>query len=338
MKLFFFMSFEETLRRAPKQRGRYLVAEREGRIVGGVSLTTTSCGKKKIGIVEAIVTDKNLRGRGIGKSLLDEATSWLEGRGCEIICAVVDRCNSPSWNMFIHKGFSTYRLREQLKDFGLKFISLWLSTYHLFAVGLFLRRKIREEGESKEAGEAWHLLAAWLMLILIWCVLIVRAGKPLVLLLAISGVMGLSFLAHELAHKLAASRFKLETTFRAWGSGLAVSLMVAFFGKFFLPCHGSTYVKQVDWRYDFKSKGMGLIYTAGPTMSLALAALFLALSMLSVGDLSVVRAGHVMNISFAIVNLIPLRSFAWDGWKVFAWNKIAWALLAAGAVMLMLIG
>ncbi len=70
-----------------------------------------------------MVTDKEFRGRGVGKSLVDGAISWLEGRGCEVIYTTADRYTSPSWNIF-HRDFHLYEVPQQIRDYGLSFLRL----------------------------------------------------------------------------------------------------------------------------------------------------------------------------------------------------------------------
>ena len=107
---FFAVAFGDALKSALKKLGTSLVAVCKGKIVGSASLRIHVYADKRIGLVDAIVTDKNLRGKGIGKSLLDEALSWLEKKECEIIYATADRFNSrlgtcSSIKAFHHLGF-----------------------------------------------------------------------------------------------------------------------------------------------------------------------------------------------------------------------------------------
>jgi len=341
-RFFFGLAFRDALKSTLKQQGGCLVAMYEGRVVGSVSLRILSCAGKRFGLIDAIVSDRGFRGRGVGKSLLEAALSWFEERECEVIYAIADRYNSPSWNMFIHKGFSIYEFREQLRDLGLNFIRLWFSEFYIVGFGTFFLKKASGDERPSEAGEAWHFLAAWLGLALLWWILAIRASESPVIIPLFFGIGGISLFAHELAHKLAASRFGLKTTFKVWDSGLLFSsLLAVVFGAFF-PAYGSTYIKQADWRYDFGPRKMGLIYAAGPTISLALAISFWALLSFASNELLVAaaRVGYETNLIFVILNLIPIQAAggpaAWDGRKIFAWNKIIWALLTMGIALLIL--
>lgn len=336
-QLFFHLSFRNALKSARKQQGTTLVATYDGKIVGSVSLRILIYAKKRIGLIDAIVTDKLLRGRGIGKSLLEKALSWLRRRGCEYIYATADRFNSPSWNMFIHNGFAPYGLQGLFRDLGFSFFRLWLDEFYIVGGGTFFL-KAGEGLRQPKVGEGWDFLAAWLgFAFILWVAF--RQGASWGIPIAL-GVAGLTLFAHEFAHKIAASRFGLKTTFKAWDSGIIFSLLLSILGAVY-PVYGSTYIKQIDWRYDPEQKGTGLIYAAGPFMSLMLAT-FCWVSLLYFNNellRTTMRMGYVANYVLVFFNLIPLQAaggFAWDGRKIFKWSKIVWSLLVMAVAILML--
>ena len=339
-RIAFPLAFREALKSALKQMGTSLVAVCNGEIVGSVSLRIVVYAEKRIGLVDAIVTDKDLRGRGIGKSLLDEALSWFEKKECRIIYTTVDRFNSPSWNMFIHKGFSPHELRGQLRDLGLNFIRLWFTEFYIIGGGTFFLKKTSKKERQTEAGEGLHFLIAWLGLAFISCMMVFRQGASLDIPVAL-GVAGLSLFTHELTHKLAATRFGLKTTFKAWDSGILFSLLLAAILGALYPSYGSTYIKQVDWRYDPKRKEIGLTYVAGPIVSFILATFFWAsLPYFNNELLLMIREmGYVTNLVFVMFNLIPIQAaggFAWDGRKIYTWNKTVWTFMVIALALLIL--
>ena len=341
-RIAFSLAFRATLKSARRQNGSCLVALHEGRFVGSFSLKIISIAGQSIGFIDAIVIDRNFRGMGIGKYLMEEALSWFKKRECETICATADRYNSPSWNMFIHKGFSIYDFPGQFRDFGWHFIRLWLAEGYIIGFGTFFLRKTSGGERQIEAGQTWHFLAAWLVLALLWWIPTVRGGSSLVLIPLILPVAGLSLFAHELAHKLVASFSGLKTIFRVWESGLVFSSLLALVGAFF-PAYGSTYIKQVDWRYDAKRKGTGWIFVAGPVASMALAISFWMVMYFANNELLVAtaRVGYLTNLFFVILNLLPIQATggpgAWDGRKIFVWNKTVWSLLTIGVASLIVI-
>jgi len=341
-RIAFSLAFNETLKSIRRQRGSCLVALNEGKVVGSYSLRIVSIAGQSIGLIDAIVTDQDLRGKGIGKRLIGEALSWFKNRKCDIICATVDRYNSPSWNMFIHNGFSNYGFPIQFRDLGWNFIRLWFTEGHIIGFGTFFLIKTDSVQEQRKVGQTWHFLVAWLVLAFLWWIPTLRGGSSPLMIPLILGVTGLSLFLHEFAHRLAASFFGLKTVFRVWESGLLFSSALALFGAF-LPAYGSTYVNQVDWQYDGKRKENGLFFMAGPVVSLILAISFWIVMLFATSELllATARVGYITNLVFTILNLLPLRAAggpaAWDGLKIFTWNKIVWSLLTIGVISLIAI-
>ncbi|MEM2087386.1 MAG: GNAT family N-acetyltransferase [Thermoproteota archaeon] len=330
-RIIFQLSFEEAQKSARKQSGTTLVADFEGKIVGTVSMRIQVLKGRRTGYIDALVSDKELRGRAIGKSLVDGAILWLEEHGCEVIYATADRYNSPSWNIFIHRGFNLYEIPAQLRDYGLDFLRLWMTEFHFIGFGTFFLRRDKEKTKHFETREAWHWLAALLGLSIAWWIQILRGQGPLMLIPMVFTVIAVSLIAHELSQKLAASRLGLETTFKAWGSGILFSWLLALLGSVF-PAYGSTYGKQLDWRYDPEKDKTGIIFAVGPLVSLLLGFAFWTISNLTANSLIMVpaTAGYVTNLMIVILNLIPIQAaggFVWDGKKIFRWSKSVWIML-----------
>lgn len=337
-RIVFLLSFEDALKSSQRQSGGSLVAVHDGRVVGSVSMRFQPIRGRRTGFIDALVTDREFRGRGIGRSLVDVAISWLEERGCEVIYATADRYNSPSWNLFVHRGFSVYELPRQVGDYGLGFLRLWLAEFHFLGYGTFFLRRERENDEPREIGEWWHFTAAWLGVSLVWLIQALRTGLSLSILPFLFAVAGLSLLAHELPQKLVGRRLGLETTFKAWGSGILFGSVLAVIGSFF-PSYGSTYVKQLDWWYEPRDKWTGIFFAVGPSVSLVLAYAFWALSLFASGGLLAAsgRVGYSINLVIVIFNLIPVQAaggLVWDGKKILTWNKAAWLTLFTGTAAL----
>jgi Zn-dependent protease/predicted N-acetyltransferase YhbS len=327
----FQLSFENALKDAQKQRGGCLVAVLDGQIVGSVSLRFQRIGGERTGFIDALIVGKALRVQGIGRSLVDSAILWLEAWECAVIYATVDRYNSPSWNIFVHRDFSVYEITQQVMDYRLNFLRLWLAEFHFLGYGTFFLRRTRNRSKPRETDEVWHFMAAWVGVSLTWWIHALRDGQPSLLLPFFFVVVGLSLMAHELPQKLIGRHLGWETTFKAWGSGLFFSSLLAIVGSFF-PAYGSTYVKQLDWRYTPTKKETGIFFAIGPSVSLVLAFVFWVLSHITNSGLltALGTIGYTMNLVTVIFNLIPVQAaggLVWDGKKIFAWNKTVWTTL-----------
>ena len=74
-RIVFNLSFGDALKSTVRNLGSTLVAVSNEHIVGTVSLRIVVYGTRNVGLIIAFAVDKNIRGKGIGKSLIDEALS-----------------------------------------------------------------------------------------------------------------------------------------------------------------------------------------------------------------------------------------------------------------------
>ncbi len=95
-------------------------------------------------------------------------------------------------------------------------------------------------------GEAWHFLGVLLGVSMMWWIQVLLGQGPLTLFPIVSAIVAISLLTHELPQKLVARKLGIETTFKAWGSGILFGWLISLMGGF-IPAYGSTYVKQLDW-------------------------------------------------------------------------------------------
>ncbi len=316
-----------------------LVAVDGEKIVGCVIPIVATITGEKVGIVEGIFVDRNVQGKGVGKALVDATLSHFQKEGCKTNYVIVDRFNSPSWNMFLHNGFTPFEFNMQFKVFGWKTLSLWWINDYFWAPGCFILRKTGKASQRvREVGDGWHFLIAWLGFSLI--ILVAGTGLDYPLLGSIPlilGVVGVSIFAHELSHKLVANSLGLKTVFKVWESGLVFSVLLALLGGLY-PSYGSTFIKQKDWPYNKNIKEMGLIYSVGPVISLVLASCFLALAHWANTEwlIALGTVGFLVNSALVFFNLIPIFPFTpLDGGKIFLWNKIIWSLLAIWFALLL---
>lgn len=143
--------------------------------------------------------------------------------------------------------------------------------------------------------------------------------------------IGVSFIAHELAHKYIAQRYGCWAEFRMWETGLTLAFLMAITLKFVFAAPGAVYIS--SGFLGISKKENGLISVAGPTTNLILALLFLPLVNLSgfLGTLG--YFGFFVNAWLAFFNLIPFPPL--DGSKVMAWSPRIWALVTLTAFVFM---
>lgn len=138
-----------------------------------------------------------------------------------------------------------------------------------------------------------------------------------------------SFLLHEMAHKIMAQHYGLWAEFRltTWG---ALITLVSIISPLKLISPGAVMISGnfVD------NKIMGKTAIAGPTTNIILAAT-LGIGAYITTDPTirfVLLYSAYINAFLATFNLIPFGII--DGYKVFRWNKLIWALAFTAAIAL----
>ncbi len=166
--------------------------------------------------------------------------------------------------------------------------------------------------------EIQELVKAWLAISTAFTILLSNMPIGIINVFIISLLtVGLGFLLHELAHKITAQRYGCEAEFRANNTMLAIAIATAFLG-FIFAAPGAVMIRGfITYREN------GIISIAGPLTNLALALLFLPLS-LAPGILGITgQIGFLVNAILGLFNMLPIKPL--DGSKVLAWNKKIYA-------------
>ena len=181
--------------------------------------------------------------------------------------------------------------------------------------------------EIKDLLRAWAILA--LAFTIMFNGLSFGPGTGITFLLSVF-IVGTGFLLHELAHKLVAQHYDCWAEFRAFDMMLWFALFLSIFG-FIFAAPGAVMIHG-----HILKKEYGKISLAGPLVNLLLGVLFLVLSFLPLPPLftTFVSYGLLINVWLGLFNLIPFGNF--DGQKILAWSKIAYILMVAFAVILLI--
>ncbi len=138
------------------------------------------------------------------------------------------------------------------------------------------------------------------------------------------------FVAHEMAHKVAAQRRGFWAEFRASAYGLILSVITASIG-FLFAAPGATLVGGIP-PYDARSWGRTSL--AGPMTNVAFAGAFYA-GWLAAFAFRPALAGSLailafVNAWFGAFNLLPFGPL--DGRKVYRWDRTVWAIALVGTL------
>lgn len=197
-----------------------------------------------------------------------------------------------------------------------------------------MHKQIKIGNISTSEIELKDLVKAWIAISVAFAILLsgsIFSSDFYAKFVIASLTVGTGFLLHELGHKVVAQRYKCFAEFRSFDMMLVLAIAMSFFG-FILAAPGAVMISgKVN-----KSKN-GVISAAGPIVNLILAAIFMALIFSPLPKLfkDVSYYGFIINSWLALFNMLPFWLF--DGFKVLKWNKMAYGLIAAVAVVFMLL-
>ncbi len=180
--------------------------------------------------------------------------------------------------------------------------------------------------------ELQDLFKAWFAISLAFAILL--SGRNIftnnfIFYFVLSGVtVGISFLLHELGHKIVAQRYGCWAEFRANTFMLFLAIIMSFFGFIFVA-PGAVIIQGFVNR-----ERNGKISLMGPLTNIILGFLFFIVMSFSFGIIQqVAYYGTLINGWIAVFNLLPFGNF--DGVKIFKWNKVIYGMLVLTAIMIM---
>jgi Zn-dependent protease len=140
-------------------------------------------------------------------------------------------------------------------------------------------------------------------------------------------VLTLSFLAHEIAHKVAAQRRGLWAEFRLtmWGAALTLVSMLSPVFKIISP--GAMMVSN-----SANLEDMGRVSIAGPSVNMFLSAVLFGGALFPSQFSEILLLAAFLNGFMAVFNLVPFGVL--DGFKIFHWNKKIWAAMFVVSIAL----
>lgn len=214
--------------------------------------------------------------------------------------------------------------------------------------GKFDYEKLRSETVSiggirrihTSSTEVIHILIAWLAISYAFAILLLwfNLGRRPLTEELFSGIasplaislttVGVSFLVHELSHKVVAQRYGSWAEFRMNPLMLFIMLYLVYnFGILFaapgaVMIYGGTIGRREN----------GRISVAGPLSNIFLALGFFLLLSESGILYEIGRYGVLINIALALFNMLPFGIF--DGRKVWAWNKLIYVIVVITGILL----
>ncbi|EEZ92776.1 MAG: peptidase M50 [Candidatus Parvarchaeum acidiphilum ARMAN-4] len=196
--------------------------------------------------------------------------------------------------------------------------------------------------------EVEDIMLAWLALSFAFAVVIYPVENYIffIYFLASFIVLGAAFIMHELMHKFVAQSYGYEAQFRMFPFFLILAVVMALLIGFVFALPGATIFEPDPHEPYTDPKGFteryGKISLAGPTIDIVFGFVFLALffliylfvgsnvtNLLTTFGYIVTGLGTFISFYLAAFNMLPLGSVSFiglDGYKVWRWNKVYWAI------------
>jgi ribosomal protein S18 acetylase RimI-like enzyme len=315
-----------------------LVAEREGELLGAIVLKLYDLPEeRKGGLVSWVFTAPCARGLKLGQRLTEAGLDFFEQEGCVEVTACVEGFNTSSSKMFATRGFELLSFADQVRRYGAGIASVWWKIFHFVDIGHFVWARPPEEGKYS-SWTMWlgSLLANALVASLaLWrgngfAPTGVSPAALLVILLCLLGVRTLAML-------LAARAQGMEVQFHPWESGFVISAGIALAAGAYFPVPGAVYPSTYRWSYRREQGAYARIALAGAIPTLVLA--WIVWGLLRFGGFPLVvqvslhLAQHVLKPMALFDIALPFFPFvSFNGRRIWDWNKMVWAVLAAAAL------
>ncbi|MEM1254027.1 MAG: GNAT family N-acetyltransferase [Cyanobacteria bacterium P01_H01_bin.21] len=317
-----------------------LVAEQDCQLVGAIVLKLfTLSHSHKVGAITWVFTIPEVRGQGLGQRLVEAGIDRCKQQGCDEVLTTVEGFNTSSSKLFSTRGFKRLSLGAQLRRYGLNTGWVWLNLAHYFDIGHFVWAYPDGSASDNPVWQWWGTIVvnSLIGLLMLWRLGDFNVIGPAIylgLLLAFVVLFG----ARYLGMWLMARQQALTVRFRAWDSGYLLSAAIALiFAGAMYPIPGGVYPVTDQWRYRELLPKLGWIALAGnlPVLLIVWGAWILSQSGLFATDIqawldTLLLVGKPLVLFDSVMLVFPFVSF--NGRRLWDWNKVVWATLAAGSV------
>ena len=234
----------------PKQA---MVAEYEGKIVGGIIYEYLNAGQKKIAYIAEAFVDPDYHGFGIGGKLYQGTFQFLWKQGCDAITALVKNDNVGSWKLFLNNGFKRVSLPEivrQLTPAGA--LRQYLQTPFCIAMGMdfyMVTREAEEKEKAKGLPQLLTFLVSNLLLLLpLWMQLFRKSrGEMLSVVLAYITILVLYILPRMMGPLLGGGKWH----FRLNNGGSLLTLLLSIWSNT-VPINANWYPEKYENAKEFR--------------------------------------------------------------------------------------
>ena len=321
-----------------------MVAEKDGKIIGGFLYSIENSGKNKLGFIDFFFVDFRHAGQGVGGALCKKGVAHMWAQGCDYLAAVVRDDNVGSWANFEKNGFTRIGLPEFTKIAGFGgLIKANIGHMYGFSPGCNLYFATRPENETLPRAKNFGLGQMFLHLIINIALVLIAVFLAIPML--VSGSVDFSAFFSELPKWILSSvvifggvmlSTYIGTLFskRNWkyqlttGGGM-LSLAVSLIGGIF-PLSGGFYPNRYENTIKFR-RDMAI------TAILPWVFLMILLPLVPLLDFELFHVG-MMGIIIRILLMfrcIPLFASNFGASRVFVYKRGLWGLMVLGTVVVL---
>ncbi len=210
------------------------------------------------------------------------------------------------------------------------------------------QKKFKSFASRFSTKEVEDIMIAWLALTFAFTVVLypVRNSSFFIYFLAVFIVLGAAFIMHELMHKFVAQSYGYKAQFRMFPFWIILAVVMALLIGIVFALPGATIFEPNPSEPYIDPKGFteryGKISLAGPLVDIVVGFIFLGLfylmlfvvgsnvtSLLAEFGYIVTALGTFISFYLAAFNMLPIGSVSFiglDGYKVWRWNKLYWAV------------
>jgi len=322
------------------------VAERGGRIVGGVTLGVFRIDAARLGgVVKWLFTLPEARGHGVASALVDRALAWFDEQAVTDAVACVEALNAGSSNRFARRGFAPRGFVEQVRRYGWRLPRVWWHTNHVVDVGHVLWARTPDEAPPETRDEATArgtggLAATAGLHVVFGVVMLARLGETIdaavvaQLAAAVVAIVGVRTAAMAVVGRAQGLRLR----YLPWETGLllAGAIALVFGGPFVAP--GAVVPRSRTWSPRALAPALARMAVAATAAVLALG--WLAWWAVAAGALPGLAApvllyARILLLADVLLPFFPMTAFS--GRRVLESSPVGWGALAAGTVALWLV-
>lgn len=298
-----------------------MVAEYDGKIVGGMIYSIIECNNKTVAYIDEAFVDSDYQGLGIGKKLYSTTFEYLWAQNCDVITAMVKDDNIASWKLVRDNNFKRVSFLQIIKEIGVSvLIKHFFKTPFLIAVGMDFYMADKENSIRDKRNSPLQILAFFLfnliLLLPLWIKLYIKSESDFLWSLLSYITILLLFIGCRYIGKITG---KNKWDFRLNNGGAFLPLLLSLFGNTFL-INGNWYPEKYENNKSFTQK------LAIPELIKWL--VFSLLVLLGFIQNSYCRILSNLACYYSVFMIIPIYPFeSFGGGRIYRYNKKLWLIL-----------